>query len=203
MRIAAGPLCVLLLIVGCSSRTPLPVAEWSEPVEVFHRDLVVVAYRAKLDGATLVVEATHAPTWHTYALDNVERAREASGRDRPDTELPTRIEVSGGLRVVGNWRQSDPTDLSQAAIHWYTWGFEGVTQFAARVERVEGAEATVIINGQACDAAACSMVDGVAVPLPGALPSQEQLAEYADESATDLSRLVEVATSDPVTGATR
>ncbi len=195
MKAATVTLCALLLIFGCSSHLPPAPAVWSEPTEVLHRDLAVVSYRAKLDGAMLVVEATHAPTWHTYALDNVERARKASGRDRPDTELPTRIEISGGLRVVGNWYQSEPTDLSQTEIHWYMWGFEDVAQFAARVERIEGAEATVLISGQACDASACSMVDSVAVPLP--LPSEEQFAANVEATPVDLSPFVEAVTSEP------
>mgnify|MGYP005652377277 CR=1 FL=1 len=194
MKATTVTLCALLLILGCNTHTPPPAAKWTEPTEVLHRDLTVVSYRAKLDGAMLVVEATHAPEWHTYALDNVERARKASGRDTPDTELPTRIEISGGLRVVGNWYQSEPTDLSQTEIYWYTWGFEDVAQFAARVERIEGAEATVLINGQACDAASCSMVDGAAVLLP--LPSKEQFATNAEGAPVDLSRFVEAPISD-------
>jgi hypothetical protein len=193
MKAAVVPLVVLLVMAACNSHTPRRTGRWSESVDVRYRDLAVVSYRAKLDGDMLVIEATHAPDWHTYALDNVERARKKSGRNRPETELPTRIEVTGGLRVIGNWYQSEPTDLSQTEIHWYTWGFEDVSQFAVKTERVEGAQATVSINGQACNAAACSMVDNVSVVLP--LPSEEQFTAGIANTTVDLSRFVEAPAS--------
>ncbi|MBT3271306.1 hypothetical protein HN371_29480 [Candidatus Poribacteria bacterium] len=193
MKAAVVPLAILLLMVACNSHTPPPAAQWSESIDVHHRERVVVSYRAKLDGDMLVIEATHAPDWHTYALDNVERAQEKSGRSKPETELPTRIDVTGGLRVVGNWFQSEPTDLSQADIHWYTWGFEDVAQFAAKTERAEGAQAKLLINGQACDATACSMVDRVAISLP--LPSEEQFTAGIANTNVELAQLVEATTS--------
>jgi len=75
----------------------------------------------------------------------------------------------------------------------YTWSFEDVSQFTAKTERVEGDKATVSINGQACNAAACSMVDNVAVLLP--LPSEEQFAAGIANTTVELSRFVEATTS--------
>ena len=159
--------------------------DWSDPVVVRRRAEPVVTYRAMLDGSLLVVEAKHAKGWHTYALDNIERARKRSGKEQPETELPTRIGVAGGLKIAGNWHQTPPEDLSQEAIRWYTWGFSGRAVFAVRVERVAGAEAVITLNGQACDASACQMVRDVVLNVPLA-------AAGADVASLDLTELVEV-----------
>ncbi len=154
-------LCALVLGLAMVSLSAHAI-DWGEEQDVTRRDgTVVVSYRAALVGSTLVIEATHAEGWHTYALDNVERARRKTGKENPETELPTTIAVSGGLTVSGAWFQSEPKDMSDPEIFWHTWGFEGVVYFAVPVKRTEGNEATVTINGQACDAASCSLVDDV------------------------------------------
>ncbi|MCH8328047.1 MAG: hypothetical protein IID15_05940 [Candidatus Marinimicrobia bacterium] len=181
------PMLVLLLTLV----PELCAGQWSETAEVRNREGVVVSYRAMLDGNMLVIEATHAPDWHTYAMDNIQRAREESGRDRPETELPTRIELAGGLRIVGNWFQSRPKNLSQMEIRWYTWGFEEVVQFLAQVERVDGADALISINGQACNAAMCSYIGDLPISL--SLPSGEDFSAGAARTSIDLSQFVEVA----------
>jgi hypothetical protein len=140
-------------------------AEWTEPQEVRMRRDHVLTYRAMLAGDTLIIEAVHEEGWHTYAMDNIARAREASGKEKPDCELPTRIEVTGALSVIGPWRQSDPQDLSNTDIKWYTYGFEDTTYFAATVKRGEGEDATVRIDAQACNESKCSMVDGLELTL--------------------------------------
>lgn len=162
----------LLLLIGTD-------AGWSEPAEVNFRRDVVVTYRARLDGDVLVVEASHKDGWHTYAMDNIERARQKSGREKPETELPTKISVSGALEVVGDWRQTPPKDLSMTEIKWYTWGFEGKSRFAAKVRRTSGDGATVKIEGQACNASSCAMVDTIEITLP--VP--ETLSENSDALA--------------------
>ena len=163
--------------------------EWSDPVVVRRRAEPVVTYRAMLDGDLLMVEADHAKGWHTFALDNVERARERSGNAKPETELPTRIRVAGGLKVAGNWYQTPPDDLSQEAIRWYTWGFNGKAVFAVRVKRAEGAEAVITVNGQACDASACQMVRDAALKLP--LPAAGAATKLTPSA--NLSEMIEVA----------
>ena len=182
----------LLLTLACNPNTVQHTAQWSETAEVRNREGIVVSYRAKLDGNLLVIEASHAPGWHTYALDNVERAQKKSGEAKPETELPTRIELKGELKVVGNWLQSKPKDLSQTKIRWYTWGFSDVSRFAVKVERV-GTQATILIHGQACNATSCRMIDGLAISLP--LGSKEEFAAKAARTSVDLSQLVEAVSS--------
>lgn len=183
----------LLLLPALLLSCPLGAAaqDWSDSEVVRRRAEPVVTYRAKLDGDFLVVEATHSKGWHTYALDNVERARERSGREHPETELPTRIEVAGGLRIVGNWFQTKPEDLSQEAIRWYTWGFSSRALFAVRVERVEGEKALVTIDAQACDAKACQMVSDVILTLP--LAAVDSFSEGEARSSINFDELLEVA----------
>lgn len=142
----------------------LAVSVPEEGVEVWLGDELAVTYRARIEGKWLVVEATHEPGWHTYAMDNVRRAREASGKDAPETELPTVITPSDGLVLTGDWRQSRPVDLSQPDIRWFTWGFEDKAFFAARLISAEPS-GWVRINGQACTAERCAMVDGLEVPV--------------------------------------
>lgn len=139
---------------------------WTEPAPILRREGVVVSYRATVAGDTLVVEVTHAEGWHTYSMDNIDRARKRTGKDKPETELPTRIDVGGGLEVVGSWYQTDPKELSQPEIHWYTWGFEGSAYFAAKVRPIDGETATITINGQACNATSCSMVSDLKLEVP-------------------------------------
>lgn len=168
----------------------VPVAwtsEWSENAEVSRRLTAVVTYRAKLEGNVLIVEATHGEGWHTYAMDNIERARKKSGKESPETELPTRLDVAGGLTLDGAWYQTDPKELSQLEIKWYTWGWDSVARFAAKVKRVSGEPAVITINGQACNSSLCSMVDGLKLSL--AVPSAEDFG--VAQTAFDFSTLVE------------
>ena len=165
---------------------------WSAPVEVKRGDETAVTYRAALIGDVLVVEAKHAENWHTYSMDNLVRAREATGSESPATELPTRIEVTGGLEVVGPWHQTAPKDLSDPSIKWYTWGFEGVARFAAKVRSVGDDAATVVVHGQSCNASSCAMVEGVRleVAVPDTLTATDatllsELKEVQSEKSGD------------------
>ena len=165
IRFRSVPVLSVLLGVTLLSLAAEAIA-WSESKAVTRRNVTVVTYRAAFAGEMLVVEATHADGWHTYAMDNVERAKRKTGKEAPETELPTSITVSGGLEVAGTWLQTEPTDLSDPEIFWHTWGFGGVVYFAVPAKRVAGKnEATVTINGQACDAKVCSMVDGVTLQV--------------------------------------
>ena len=133
-------------------------------VKVWLDDMHAVTYRARIEGEWLVVEASHEPGWHTYSMDNVVRAREKSGKKRPETELPTVVTPRGGLTIRGEWRQSPPVDLSTPEIRWYTWGFEGRSFFAARID--ETAEpASIQIDAQACTDSQCAMVEALEVPV--------------------------------------
>ena len=132
---------------------------------VRHRATPVVTYTASLQGGYLVVEAEHAPDWHTYAMDNVQRARDKTGKEKPDCELPTRFDVEGPIELTGAWRQSHPADLSDPSIHWYTWGFEDRAVFAAPATVTGEGPITITINAQACNASSCSMVQDVKLTL--------------------------------------
>lgn len=182
---------LVLCVAICLIFTSAVYAEssgWSKTESAVRREGEVVSYRARLDGDTLLIEVTHAQGWHTYAMDNTERARKKSGNEKPDTELPTRIEVSEGIEVIAPWRQTDPEDLSQEEIQWYTWGFEGTAHFAARIRRTSDEPVRIRIRAQACNATSCSMVDGLVLDLPRTSPDIEAPAS----EHMDLSSLVPV-----------
>jgi DsbC/DsbD-like thiol-disulfide interchange protein len=140
---------------------------WTPPVAAMRKTLKVASYRAQLAGDVLLIEVTHEPGWHTYALDNLERAKKKAGEPPLGIEKSTQIEISGGLKVAGKWRQSHPKDLSQPEIKWFTWGFEGTALFAVKVERSgDTKESLIAINGQACKATTCAMIDDLEIRLP-------------------------------------
>ncbi len=155
------------LIVALALSAPLATAgEWSAPAKVRFGRTPVVEYRGKIESGYLVIEAKHAEGWHTYTMDNIERAREASGKENPETELPTRIEIGGRDIARDTWWQSEPKDLTMLDIKWYTWGFEDVAYFAVPLESTSGESLDVTIHGQACNASSCAMVDAVALSIP-------------------------------------
>jgi hypothetical protein len=160
---------------------------WSEAKPVLYRGDIVATYRAQIAGEWLIVEAKHQPEWHTYAMDNVQRAQKATGEKSPTTELPTRIAVSGGAETVGAWKQSAPKDLTQLDIKWYTWGFEGTARFAVKLKRVSEEPVVVTVNGQLCNASLCSMVRDLKIEVPAAS------GDTAGEAATLLEGMVDVA----------
>lgn len=167
------------------------IGRWSEVAEVRRRDLLAVSYRARLEGDRLLVEARHEPGWHSYAMDNVERARARSDREDPETEMPTRIEIEGGVRRNGPWSQSPPQELSRPELRWYTWGFSETIYFAAPVARVDGSPVAVRINGQACTESRCLWIDDLVL----AVPTVRSAAGEADAEVVDLGTLVPVATT--------
>jgi hypothetical protein len=172
--------------------TPLAARQqgaWTPPVAAMRRTLKVASYRARLAGDALLIEVTHEPGWHTYALDNLERARKRAGEPPLGIERSTRIEVSSGLRVAGRWRQSPPKDLSQPEIKWFTWGFEGTALFAVKVERIgDSKESLITISGQACKATTCAMIGDLEIRLPldsgGLEKSSFDLASLIEEGDT-------------------
>lgn len=138
-------------------------------VQVWLGDMLAVSYRARIEGDWLIVAATHESGWHTYSMDNVIRARDKSGRAEPETEIPTVITPLEGLTIQGEWRQSEPRDLSTPDIRWYTWGFEGTSYFAVRVGDA-ALPSSVQIEGQACTESLCAWVDALAVPVESIEP---------------------------------
>jgi len=159
----------------------LMAGEWSESKEIRQRRSgMVVSYKAKLDGDWLIIEATHGKGWHTYTLDNLERAQKKTGKEKPETELSTVIELSGGLKPVGAWYQTKPKELSTPEIKWYTWGFENVSRFATQVELIDQSATTITINAQACNASSCSMVSDLQLTLD--VPENLEKTENAVEN---------------------
>src|SRR5262250_1020950 len=81
-----------LIFVGIASQSSAHAADWTDPVEVRQEAKRCVSYRARLDGQFLVVEASHEEGWHTYAMDNTQRAQEKlAGRKSLGIDRPTEI----------------------------------------------------------------------------------------------------------------
>jgi len=159
---------ILFLVALCSGAAR--AAEWTEPVEVRHDLKRCVSYRARLSGEFLVIQAAHEPGWHTYALDNKQRAAgKLAGRQSLGIDGPTEITLSEGLEAAGPWHQSRPKDLSKPEILWFSWGFEHEALFVAKVRRSGAGPAQIAIRGQACTETTCKKVDvTVSLPLAGA-----------------------------------
>lgn len=148
---------------------------WSAPEEATDAaGNALVTCRAKLSGDHLVVEVRATQGWHVYAMDNQRRAREAlAGRMSLGVEQDTEVLVSGGLKVVGDWYQTKPEDFSQPELRWYSYGFEGRSTLAAKVERTTGDSANVTVRAQACDSASCVAVEAdLSVPLADSAEQQ-------------------------------
>lgn len=159
-----------LALTCLASALPLHAGEWSEPVEVLHEHRPCVTYRAKLDGEFLLVQAKIEPGWHTFVMDNKQRSAEKlAGRQSLGVDGPTEIAVGNGLQLAGPWYQSSPKDFSKPELRWYSWGYEGEAQFAAKVERSGASPAQIGIRGQACTETTCKNIDvTVSLPVPRA-----------------------------------
>ncbi len=164
----------IVMMVVCGAGTlpaknaapaPPPPGGWSEPVEVRYESTLCVTYRARLAGDFVIIQAKHEPGWHTFAMDNKQRADEKlGGKESLGLEGPTEIKVTGGLQPLGPWYQSPPKDLSKPELRWFTWGFEGESLFAAKVRRASTRPALVTVRGQACSNNLCKQID-ITIPL--------------------------------------
>ena len=135
-------------------------AEWSKPAEVMHDGHAVAKYRAKIAGGFLAVQVTLEPGWHTFALDNKQRAEEAlAGKKSLGIDQPTEIRPVRGFELAGPWFQTAPKDFSKAVFRWYAWGFEHQALFAVKVRHSGTAPAQFKIRGQACTETVCKNVD--------------------------------------------
>src|SRR5580693_10713429 len=107
---------------------------WTAPVEVRFQEDLCLSYKARLDGPFLVVRATVEPGWHTFAMDNKQRAEEKlAGKRSLGIDHPTEIVLSGGLEAVGPWYQSAPKNFSKPELRWFSWGYEQQAFFVTRV----------------------------------------------------------------------
>lgn len=177
--LAAAGLFACLSVSGGPATAAVQETGEPERQEVWLGDEFAVSYAARVEGDWLIVDVWHEPGWHTYAMDNVLRAREVTGKARPDTELPTRITPSPEIELAAPWRQTVPTELSQPELRWYTWGFGDRSFFAARVRRADPGS-WVQVDAQACTDRLCAMVDGLRVPVTrggGRSVDPESLAE--------------------------
>jgi hypothetical protein len=101
-------------------------------------------------------------------MDNRVRAAEKlAGKQSLGVDLPTEIQISRGLEVIGPWYQSAPKDFSVPQMRWYSWGYEDHAMFAAKI-RIRGAgPARIAIRGQACTDKMCKNIDvEISLPLP-------------------------------------
>ncbi len=167
MRFAA---LACLLTLGIAS------AEWGAPAAVHHMNETCLTYHAKLAGDYLIVEANISEGWHTFAMDNELRAKEAlAGKQSLGIDGPTQIELVSGLEAAGPWLQTPPKDFSRPELRWYSWGFEDHAVFAAKVKKT-GGPAKIAVKGQTCSDSTCKNVD-------------LELNAPADESKADVSGL--------------
>ena len=158
-------------------------AGWSPPIAAGDEFEPLVAYRARMQGDYLVIEAKHDPGWHSYAIDNeVRAAAKLAGAESLGVELPTSFVVRGAT-VVGAWLQTPPEDFSDQEIQWFTWGFSNTATFAAKLQGVEAAPVVIAVRGQVCDADTCRDVD---------LELQFDPATHQTSQALDLTTLVPV-----------
>src|SRR5438045_8551608 len=127
---------IKLLFLSIASACAARSAEWSKAVEVRQDENLCVSYQARLDGPYLVVRAAVEPGWHTFAMDNKQRAEEKlAGKKSLGIDHPTEIVLSGGLEVVGPWYQSPPKDSSRPELRWFSCGFERQAVFVTNVRR--------------------------------------------------------------------
>ena len=172
------------VLLSVASVEAIRGADWSNSVEVRHDVQKCVSYRARVNGDFLVVQATHEPGWHTFAMDNKLRAQEKlAGKRSLGIDSPTEIVFAEGLELYGPWYQSVPRDFSKPELRWYSWGFEGQALFVAKVKRISDVPANLAVRGQACSDAICKNIDlTISVPLGGS----------TGKSDIDLKSLVQV-----------
>jgi len=159
---------------------------WTDPVEVRHEETLCLSYRARLDGPFLVVQATLEPGWHTFAMDNKQRAEEKlAGKKSLGIDHPTEIALTGGMEAAGPWYQTPPQDFSRPELRWFSWGFERQAQFAVKIRRSGTEVVRVAVRGQACTDTICKNID-VTISLPPAK------APTGDVSEINLNNLIRV-----------
>lgn len=148
-----------------STSASSPGPQWSNPAVVRYGGLVVLRYRAAILGQTLVVEAKHSRGWHSYAMDNVARAKAEGGEDA-ECEMPTVITLGNGVVLLGTWRQSKLKDLSKPDQSWHTWGFEDTVVFTRKLAQWPETGFSITINAQVCNAEACAMAKDLVIDVP-------------------------------------
>jgi hypothetical protein len=187
-RVASRSVALLgLAVLAVSAGSGAKAVEWSDAVEVRHGDALCVAYRARTDGGFLVVRATLGPGWHTFAMDNKQRAEEKlAGKAPLSVDRATEITPVAGLQTVGPWYQSSPKDFSHPELRWFSWGFDREAMFAVKIRPAGAGGARLKLRGQACTETICKNID-VTIGLPLA-----DAGTNASVSGLDLKSLVQV-----------
>jgi hypothetical protein len=140
--------------------------QWTVPVEVRHGETLCLTYSAHFDGELLIVSVDVQPGWHTFAMDNKQRAEEKlAGKRALSNDLPTSFTLSGGLETVGTWYQSPPKDFSKPELRWFSWGFDKRALFFTKVRKSGAGPAKIAVRAQACTDAICKNID-IAFSLP-------------------------------------
>ncbi|MEM7674304.1 MAG: hypothetical protein AAF212_13250 [Verrucomicrobiota bacterium] len=167
-----------------------PTFKWSPAAAAYYGDLAVVRYRAAMFGNTLVVEASHADTWKTYAIDNAKRSKEAFG-ENAQHENPTVINLPETVAPKDPWRQTRPKDYSKPGMNWFTWGFEGKAYFSIELESWPKEGFEIIVSAQVCDPKSCAMANNLVLTVPaennaGASPAYRMIAVLASANERDI-----------------
>ncbi|WP_386818247.1 Trx7/PDZ domain-containing (seleno)protein [Luteolibacter algae] len=141
---------------------------WSETAYLSSGKEKAVGYRAAVVGEYLLVQARHFADWHSFAMDNAARLK---GRKivEGNQELPTEITID--QEIKGGWLQTEPTDFSDPEMHWFTWGFQGVSYFAVKLATPEQA-VKVNISAQACRDDICAGAVGLELEVPASPAKQ-------------------------------
>jgi DsbC/DsbD-like thiol-disulfide interchange protein len=159
-----APLCLTAALVF-----PSNAADWTPPVEVRSQENLCLTYQARLDGPYLVIRAKIEPGWHTFAMDNKQRAEEKlAGKKALSVDKATEITLTGGLLPVAPWYQSPPKDFSRAQLRWFSWGFDRDALFVTKVKQSATAPTEITIRGQACTAEVCKNIDST-ISLPATI----------------------------------
>lgn len=158
---------MLALVAGTDATW---AADWTDAVDVRYDFKRCVSYRARLTGEFLVVQATVEPGWHTFSMDNKQRAEEKlAGRESLGIDAPTEIKPTQALEVAGPWYQSPPKDFSKPDLRWFSWGFDDQAVFVTKVRRSGAGPAQIAVRGQACTETICKQIDvAISLPLAGA-----------------------------------
>ncbi|MCA9126855.1 MAG: hypothetical protein KDB22_07215 [Planctomycetales bacterium] len=140
---------------------PDDLLPWSATATVTDGTSTVVRFQACIASKHLIVRAVHDKGWHTYAMDNRQRAMKAlQGKQSLGIEEGLQVKITKGATLTGKWLQTPPKDLSQPEMRWYTYGFEDSTYLACPIQQEDTPETvTLEIKGQACNSSSCRQVD--------------------------------------------
>ncbi len=176
-----------VILFGVALAASALSGEWTQPVEVRSQETLCISYQARFDGPFLVVRAKIEPGWHTFAMDNKQRAEEKlAGKRALSVDRATEIDLTGSLETVAPWYQSPPKDFSRPQLRWFSWGFEREAIFVTKIRQSGTGPAQIAIRGQACTETVCKNIDAI-ISLP-----VNKAATKTDQTEVDLKSLTPV-----------